>query len=303
MGAAGLDLIPTPKLRMPRQIVLLFLLPMLVAGQNNPATRALWNQPMEPFRIAGNIYYVGTAKLASFLITTPQGDFLLDGGLPESAPLIEKSIAKLGFRLTDVKILINSHAHFDHAGGLAALKRDTGAQLITSRADGESISQGRQVYFDLDPNTKFPAAKVDRFIEDGGQLRLGDTTLTAHLTPGHSLGCTTWTMPVVEAGKTYNVVFFCSTSFVGFHFLNNPKNTHLIEDFNGTFAKLHQMPCDIFLGPHGDFFHLSEKRARMQAGGPNPFIDPTEFAAYVNASEKEFRREVARQQSAAPAHK
>ena len=276
---------------------------MLVAGQNNSATRARWNQPMEPFRIAGNIYYVGTANLASYLITTPQGDFLLDGGLPESAPLIEKSIAKLGFHLTDVKILINSHAHFDHAGGLAALKPDTGAQLIASRPDGELISQGRQVYFDLGPDTKFPAAKVDRFIEDGGTLQLGGTTLTAHLTPGHSLGCTSWTMPAVDAGKTYNVVFVCSIAVSGFHFLNNPKNTHLIEDFNSTFAKLHQLPCDIFLAPHSESFHLSEKRARMQTGGPNPFIDPGEFAAFVNASEQDFRREVARQQSAASARK
>jgi len=276
---------------------------MLTPGQNDGSTRARWNQPMAPFRIAGNIYYVGTSNLASYLITTPQGDILLDGGLPESAPLIEKSIAEMGFHLSDVKLIINSHAHFDHAGGLATLKRDTRAQLIASRADGEMISQGRQLYFDLGPDTRFPAAKVDRFIGDGGTLQLGDTVLTAHLTPGHSLGCTTWTMPVVEGAKTYNVVFFCSTTFVGFRFLNNPKNTHLIEDFNTTFVKLHQLPCDIFLAPHGEFFHLSEKRARMRAGGANPFIDPTEFAAYVNASEQDFRREVARQQSAAAAHK
>jgi metallo-beta-lactamase class B len=284
-----------------RLIRLLFLVPALLAGQNNGSTRARWNQPMEPFRIAGNIYYVGTLNLASYLITTPEGDILLDGGLPESAPLIETSIAKLAFRLTDVKILINSHAHFDHAGGLAALKRDTGAQLVASPADGQLISLGRQVYFDLGPDTKFPPAKVDRFIEDGGTVQLDGTRLTAHLTPGHSLGCTTWTMPVVEAGRTYQVVFFCSTTFVGFQFLNNPKNTHLIEDFNSTFRKLHQMPCDIFLAPHGEFFHLSEKRARMQAGVPNPFIDPTEFAAYVDASEQDFQREVARQKSVAAA--
>lgn len=288
---------------MSRFLGLLLLLPVLAAAQSSTSTRARWNQPMEPFRIAGNIYYVGTLNLASYLITTPQGDFLLDGGLPESAPLIEKNIGKLGFRLTDIKILLNSHAHFDHAGGLAALKRDTGAQLIASRADGELISQGRQVYFDLDPDTKFPPAKVDRFIEDGGMLQLGGTTLTAHVTPGHTHGCTTWTMPVVERGRSYNVVFFCSTSFAGFHFLSNPKNTHLIDDFNISFAKLHQLPCDIFLAPHGEFFHLSEKRARMQTGGPNPFIDPTEFAAYVNASEQDFRREVARQQALAAANK
>jgi metallo-beta-lactamase class B len=258
---------------------------------------------MEPFRIAGNIYYVGTLNLASYLITTPQGDFLLDGGLPESAPLIEKNIAKLGFRLNDVKILLNSHAHFDHAGGLAALKRDSGAQLIASRADGELISQGRQVYFDLEPDTKFPPAKVDRYIEDGGVLQLGGTALTAHLTPGHSLGSTTWTMRVVEGGRTYKVVFFCSTSFVGFHFLNNPKDRHLIEDFNSTFEKLHQIPCDIFLAPHGEFFDLTEKRARMKTSQENPFINPSEFAAFVNRSEQDFRREVARQQSAAAAHK
>jgi len=279
------------------------LLPVLAAAQSNGPTRARWNLPMEPFRIVGNIYYVGTLNLASYLITTPQGDFLLDGGLPESAPLVEKNIAKLGFRLSDVKILLNSHAHFDHAGGLAALKRDSGAQLIASRADGELISQGRQVYFDLDPDTTFPPAKVDRFIEDGGILEMGGTSLTAHLTPGHSLGCTTWTMRILEGGSPYNVVFFCSTSFVGFHFLNNPKDTHLIEDFNTTFAKLHQIPCDIFLAPHGEFFHLAEKRARMGTSRENPFIDPSEFATFVNTSEQDFRREVAHQESAAAAHK
>lgn len=287
---------------MSRTLCLLLFAALFCTAQNNASTRALWNQPMEPFRIAGNIYYVGTAGLASYLITTPQGDILLDGGLPESAPRIEQSIAKLGFHLTDVKILLNSHAHFDHAGGLAALKKATGAQLVASRLDGEMITQGRQVYFDLDPDRKFPPAKVDRFIQDGGTVELGGTTLTAHLTPGHSLGCTTWTMPVVDAGKTYNVVFFCSTTFVGFHFFNNPKNPHLVDDFNTTFAKLHQLPCDIFLAPHGEFFHLQEKRARMQAGGPNPFIDPTEFATLVNASEQDFRREVALQQSAEHAH-
>ena len=285
---------------MSRLISTFLLITLLLAGQT-AATRVQWNQPMEPFRIAGNIYYVGTAGLASYLITTPQGDFLLDGGLPESAPRIEKSIIKLGFRLEDVKILINSHAHSDHAGGLAELKRETGAQLITSRADGDLINQGRQVYFDLDPDRMFPPAKVDRFIEDGGALQLDGTTLTAHLTPGHTRGCTTWTMPVVEAGKAYNVVFLCSITSSGFRFFNNSKNPHLIDDFNLTFAKLRQMPCDILLAPHGGLFHLNEKRARMQPGGPNPFIDPTELAAYVNATEQDFRREVARQHAAAAA--
>jgi metallo-beta-lactamase class B len=292
---------PYTDLRINRALAFLLLLPLLAAAQNNAATRSRWNEPMEPFRIAGNIYYVGTLNLASYLITTPQGDILIDGGLEESAPRIEKSIVKLGFRLTDVKVLLNSHAHYDHAGGLAALKRATGAQLVASRADGEMIAQGRQVYFDIGPDRKFPPAKIDRFIGDGETVQLGSVTLTARLTPGHSLGCTTWTMPVVEDGKAYNVVFFCSTTFGGFQFLNNPKNPHLVEDFNSTFVKLHQMPCDIFLAPHGEIFHLTEKRARVQAGGANPFVDSTEFAAYVTASERDFRRELAHQQTAASA--
>ncbi len=287
---------------MSRVLCLLLLSSLLATAQNNAATRAKWNEPMDPFRIAGNIYYVGTAGLASYLITTPKGDILLDGGLPESAPRIAANITKLGFHLNDVKIILNSHAHYDHAGGLAALKHATLAQLITSKADGEMISQGRQVYFDLDPDRKFPPVKVDRFIDDGGTVQLGGTTMTAHLTPGHSLGCTTWAMPVVEAGKTYNVVFFCSTTFVGFRFFNNPKNPHLVDDFHTTFAKLNAMPCDIFLAPHGEFFHLSEKRARMKEGGANPFIDPNEFAAVVQASEREFHSEVARQQAAEASH-
>ncbi len=172
----------------------------LAAAQSSVSQSAAWNRPAAPFRIAGNLYYAGAEGVSSFPIVTPAGSILLDGGLPESAPQIEKNIAALGFRLADVKYPLNSHAHFDHAGGLAQLKRDSGAQLIASRADAAVIAAGQ--------GRDLPAVRVDRVVADGGKVELGGAVMTAVLTPGHTKGCTTWTMPVSAEGKIYNVVFY-----------------------------------------------------------------------------------------------
>jgi metallo-beta-lactamase class B len=241
---------------------------------------------MPPFRIIGNIYYVGVSGISSFLITTPAGDILLDGGLPESAHLIERNIAALGFHLNDVKYLLNSHAHFDHAGGLAELKRLSGAQLIASKADSRTVNAG---------GPSMPAVSVDRTIGDNGTVQLGGTTLTAHLTPGHTPGCTTWTVTAAENGRNYRVVFFCSTSVAGNHLVNNRQYPQIVSDYEHSFAVLRQMPCDVFLGAHGEFFHLDEKRALLGKGGPNPFINPAEFRAYIDESQRDFERELKRQ--------
>ena len=265
-------------------------------AQRDSGERAAWNQPVKPFRIIGNIYYVGAAGVTSFLVTTPRGHILLDGGLPETAPLIEKNIAALGFRVQDVKFLLNSHAHYDHCGGLAALKRISGAKMVASRADAEVLESGGRVSFECWKNSGFPAIKVDRVVVDAETLRLGDVSLTPVLTPGHTKGCTTWTMPVTESGKTYHVVFYCSTSVPGYRLIDNPKYPQIVSDYEHSFAKLRQLPCDVFLAPHAGFFHLDEKRARMGNRGANPFVDPAEFRAFVDSSAQDFEGELKKQQ-------
>lgn len=271
------------------RILLLALVSAVLYGQQSNA-RSAWNRPFKPFRIIGNIYYVGVSGVSSFLITTPKGDFLLDGGLPESAPLIEKNIGALGFQLKDVKYLLNSHAHFDHAGGLAELKRLSGARLIVSKGDAHTVRTG---------GPSMPAVAVDRVMEDGGVVELGGITLTAHVTPGHTPGCTTWTMLVTEGGKTYNVVFYCSTSVAGNRLVNNREYPQIVSEYEHSFATLRQLPCDVFLGAHGEFFHLQEKHEQLAKGGPNPFIDPAELRRYVDESQQDFEQELKRQKTAA----
>jgi metallo-beta-lactamase class B len=258
------------------------------AAQSNGDERAAWNQPVKPFAIIGNVYYVGAAGISSFLITTPEGHVLLDGGLPETAPRIEANIQALGFKLSDVKFLINSHAHFDHAGGLAALQRHTGARLVASRADGVVLAAGAK---DLE------AVKVARLIGDGETVRLGGAVLTAHLTPGHTRGCTTWTMPVRHDGKTLQVLFHCSTTFPGYRLVDNPDYPTIASDYEHSFAVLKGLPCDVLLGPHGSFFDLDGKRSRLGHGGANPFVDPKECRAFILESEQAFTKELAKQRA------
>ncbi len=272
----------------------------VLCAQSGASQRSEWNKPFKPFRIIGNVYYVGAAGVSSFLIVTPAGDILLDGGLAETAPQIEQHIRSLGFHMRDVKYLLNSHAHYDHCGGLAALKRASGAQMIASKADAATLSSGHQLsYGPGQSDTHFPAVKVDRLIADGGTVSLGGVTLTAHLTPGHTKGATTWTMPVVENGKTYQVVFDCSTTVAGNRLVNNAKYLNIVADYEHSFAVLRSLPCDVFLAAHPFMFHMAEKVKEKNAGGPNPFIDPGELKAFVDQSEKDFREELAKQQARA----
>jgi metallo-beta-lactamase class B len=247
-----------------------------------------WNQPFAPFHILGNIHYVGARGVSSFLITTPAGAILLDGGLPETAPWIEKSIAKLGFELRDVKVLLNSHAHFDHAGGLAALKKASHAKLVASRGDAPALRAG---------SPQQPAVSVDRVVDDGDTVELGGTVLTAHVTPGHTPGCTTWTMTTTEAERSLRVVFYCSTSVID-RLVGNAHYPSIVADYNRSFKALRDLPCDVFLAPHGDFFQLAPKRERMSKEGPNPFIDPSELRSFVEKSEQQFRESLKRESAA-----
>src|SRR5687767_10010755 len=191
-----------------RTATILIYLAMFAAtlmAQQTLDERAAWNRPFQPFHLVGNIYYVGATGVSAFLIVTSAGSILIDGGLPETAPLISRNVAELGFRLSDVRYLLNSHAHFDHAGGLAELKRSSGATMVASSGDAPALQTG---------GPDMPAVVVDRVIGDGEMLRLGDTNLTAHITPGHTKGCTTWTMETTENSRAYRVVFYCSTSIV-----------------------------------------------------------------------------------------
>ena len=225
-----------------RAVLLMGTATVALFAQKDNATREAWNQPVAPFQIIGNIYYVGAEGVASYLITTPRGHILLDGGLPETAPSIEKNIATLGFKVRDVKFLLNSHAHYDHCGGLAELKKASGAKMIASQEDGEILEHGDPAQR---PNWKFPLVKVDRVIHDGETVDLGGTQLTAVVTPGHTPGCTTWTMPVTDAGRRLNVVFFCSTSVVE-KLHGNKEYPGIVADYQRSFERLKKLPCDVF---------------------------------------------------------
>ena len=265
-------------------------------GQSTPEWRS-WNQPVEPFRIIGNIYYVGASDIAVFLIASPQGHILLDGGFVETVPQIRANIRKLGFKVEDVKYLLNSQAHFDHAAGLAELKRLTHAQFIASKEDGALIARGGKGDFQFGDKYQFPPVQPDRIIADGESVSLGQTVMTARVTPGHTKGCTTWTTQVEENGRRYDVVFLCSTSAPGYKLVNNANYPNIVQDYRATFARLKTFPCDVFLGPHAQFFDLAEKRAALNRNpASNPFVNPQELRRYLARSEAEFENELQRQQ-------
>jgi metallo-beta-lactamase class B len=265
-------------------------------SQSDPTYRS-WNQPVEPFHIVGNIYYVGASDIASYLITSPEGYILLDGGFVETAPMIRDNIRKLGFNPKEVKYLLNSHAHSDHAAGLAQLKEWTGARLVASQEDGELLARGGHGDFAWGDKLTFPAVQPDRTIRDGGTVEIGGNRMTAHLTPGHTKGCTTWTTEANENGHSYHVVFYCSTSAPGYNLVHNPNYPNIVEDYRKSFAYLEKLPCDVFLAPHGSFFGLTEKRAALKADPDhNPFIDSAEYKLFLNQSRKDFEKELKKQQ-------
>lgn len=252
-----------------------------------------WALPQKPYRIIGNLYYVGANELTSFLITTPKGHILLDAGMEEMVPQVEQNIESLGFHLAEVKILLNSQAHVDHAAGLAALKRDSGAKLMVSRGDAPVIESGGEKDFLWPERFRWEPAKVDQLLGDGDQVTLGGVTLTAHLTPGHTRGCTTWTMTVKEGGKKYNVVFVGSTKRIGAKLTGNKTYPQIAEDFTKTFRVLKSLPCDIVLGAHASFYGGQDKAERLARGeAPNPFIDPQGYRELIDTEEKKFQEEL-----------
>jgi len=261
---------------------IIVLLPVAAGAQGNPD----WHRAIPGFKIAGNLYYVGTADLAVYLIATPQGNILINGNFKQDVPAIRKSIEGLGFKYADTKILLISHAHGDHDEGIGLIKPDTGARLMVMDADVaavESTAPGR------------PGAKVDRILHDRDTVELGGSTLTARLTPGHTPGCTTWAMQVTEGGRTLNAVIVGSPNVnAGYVLVNNRTYPQIAADYVKTFALLKTMPVDLFLGAHGAYFNLKDKLPKM-GGAVNPLIDPAGYRAYVAEREQAFEKELAKQ--------
>jgi metallo-beta-lactamase class B len=268
---------------------------LAVAPSPWAAANPAWVEPYDPFLIYGDVYYVGTRGLASYLIVSPHGHFLIDGGLPENASIIARNIETLGYRLKDVKYLLNSHAHFDHSGGLAALKKATGAKMVASDGDRWALEAGLVPGSEDDPAFAAPPVAVDRVIGDGETLTLGGVTLSAHVTPGHTKGCTSWTM--AAGGK--QILFFCSASVAANRLVASkigpPQYEGIVDDYRATFAATKNWRPDILLANHPEFFSMEEKRERQLAGDSNAFVNPDEFSVLMAKLEAAFNKALAGQ--------
>ena len=253
-----------------------------------------WTAPTKPFHVIDNVYYVGTEGISAWIIRTPKGLILLDVGMPDAAPLVEENIKALGFKLSDVKILLNSHAHIDHAGGLAKLKADTGAMLIASAGDRYALEKGVYEGSEDVHLLDFPAVKVDRLIGDGETVELGGVKLTAVLAPGHTKGCTGYSLPVTDRGVTHQAFFFCSASVAANRLAPNPQYPGIVDDYRRTFARLKTIKADVLLAPHAEQFDLVAKRAKLD-GPVNPFVREGELQALTQNMEADFTVQLAKQ--------
>jgi len=267
-------------------------------GQADPTSRS-WNQPVEPFRIISNIYYVGASDITSYLIATPKGHIVIDGGFPETEPMILRNVEKLGFDPHDIRIILNSHAHYDHAGGIAALREYTGATFIASEADAPLLARGGRDDPQFGERFHYPPVEPDQLLRDADRVSLGGSILTAHVTSGHTKGCTTFTMKAREKGKIYDVIFVCSTSAPDYRLVGNARYPDVVEDYRRTFAALRALPVDVFLGAHGSMYGLAGKMAR-RGKGQNPFVDPQGYKRYLDTSERSFNEMFAQQSKPKP---
>jgi metallo-beta-lactamase class B len=236
-----------------------------------------------PHKIVGNVYYVGTRTLSSFLVTTPQGHVLIDSTYERNVPAIQKSVEQLGFKFSDIKILLGNHAHGDHQEGDALVRQLTGAQVMAMAEDVPALQA-------IKPGGK--EHPIDRILHDGDEVALGGTTLVAHLTPGHTRGCTTWTMKALESRRSYNVMFGCSLRPPG---VVTPA---IAAEFNRSFKLVRALPCDVQLGDHGAQYNMQQKFARVRTGGRNPFIEPASCTLEADIEEAMFHAILAEQQRA-----
>jgi metallo-beta-lactamase class B len=276
-------------------VALVAFLPALPLTAQIPAS---WTTPFPPFQIVGNLYYVGSEDLAAYLIVTPRGNILINSNLESSSAQIKKAIESLGFKYSDTKILLISHAHYDHCAGSAEIKRETGAKYEVMAQDVPVVQAGgrNDFHYATDKSMWFPPAKVDRVLHDGDTVSLGGVTLTADLTAGHTRGTTTWTLDEQEKGRTLHVVIVGSPNVnPGYKLVNNKTYPQIAADYRHEFDVLKKLPCDIFLGAHGGYFDLHEKYERFKSGDKNAFLDPAGYRAYVADREQAFEAELKKQ--------
>ncbi len=272
-----------------------FLLAMAAVGQG-PAD---WYEPFPAHKVIGDVYYVGSKDLATYLITTGEGHILINSGFERTVPLIQKSVESLGFKMSDVKILLASHAHSDHVAGHALLQKLTGAKVYVMRGDDDVIASGGKGQYRY-TTSRWTPCKVDRVLEDGDEVKLGGVTLVAHRTPGHTRGCTTWTWQTRDGGKDYHVVVIGSPNVnPGFQLVGNKDYPEIADDFARTFAVLKSLPCDVFLGAHGGYYGMIERHALLQNGHKDAFVNPEGYKQYVALKERAFRKTLAMQQEKA----
>jgi len=295
-------------------ILLAALAAATIANRASSQNSADWTEPFPPFRIAGNLYYVGSKGLANYLIATPQGHILINSDLEASVPLLRASVEKLGFAFTDIKILLISHAHWDHCAGSARVKELTGAKYMVMDSDVPVVESGGKADFQYgnSPDNLYKPAKVDRILHDGDAVKLGGSVLVAHKTPGHTKGCTTWTMKISDAratgsgtkgspshrGKALDVVIVGSPNVnPGYKLVNNATYPQIAQDYEQMFRILKSLPCDIFLGAHGGYYDMEAKFPRLKNATQNPFIDPQGYQRYIADREQAFQDELHKQQS------
>lgn len=259
-----------------------------------PGSMQHWNRDFEPYRVIGNVYYVGSNEIALFLITTPAGHILLDTGFEASVPRLRDNIERLGFHYRDIKFILTSHAHIDHVQAHALVRQQTGAKVVVSAADAPFVEHGGQGETVYDGVFSWTACPVDRRVDDGDRVSLGGTTLVAHLTPGHTRGATTWTLRTEEDGKPLSVLFFPSANVnPGVKLVNNARYPNIARDFEHSFSVWKGLECDVFLADHGQFYGMKEKFARLARGEePNPFIDPGGYRRFLAGAEARFREQL-----------
>ena len=264
------------------------------------------NRPIPPFRIADDLYYVGASDIASYLVVTRAGLIVIDGGYDKTAPQILANIKTLGFAVEEVKVLLSTHGHLDHAGGFATLKRETGAKLFVMGPDAELMARGGKGDFALKDSAPYPAVQADTILKDNQAVTMGGKTLVAHLTPGHTRGCTTWTFPAVDTRGSrrslYQVLILCSNSILPMYRLAGPQESYpgIAADYEKSYAFWKAAPCDIFLASHGKFFNMNAKRAKLAVDN-NPFVDPAGCKDFFDKGYAAFQAQLDKEKAAVAA--
>jgi len=258
-----------------------------------------WYAAIEPFRVigpkTGGVYYVGTEGLGMYLIPTDAGHIVLDGGMPGQGKYVADAIRELGYDPKDIKILLNSHAHLDHSGGLAKLKRLSGAQMIASEGDRSALEGGFYLGSESDAVLNAPPVKLDRIIGDGEEVKLGGVKLTAHITPGHSRGCTSWTTDVEQGGKSHEVLFFCSATVAANRLVGPPQYEGIVDDYRKTLVKTKDWKPEVFLSNHPEFFGFKAKRTKQLAGESLAFVNTEDFPKFIAKMAVDFEAQLAKQ--------